>query len=183
MLGLPFGADYSDLPLRPGFLTLLDSFVKALEAKASPERSPVGTAWTLRGQKVEAKGPVLDGSSLKSDALLKLTRDGAQHRLATSLIGAYTLTLDGRVERRIAAAHAREVDFRPRKVVEVTPAGAQGESHPPIDVSWAVALVLLGAMTGELALRAFFRARMQSDVPSSEAPPSTRTPPSARAAS
>jgi hypothetical protein len=180
MLSLPLGAEYSELPLRPGFLTLVDAFLRELAVRATPARGTVGTTWTLRGERVVGYGPLTDGkleaaqassgADARSGASVRLVREGAIGRFVPALIGAYTLTMDGKSERRVAVANAQELDFRPRRVEEATLSGSGKAARPPVDVSWVVALILLLLFASELGLRAFFvsKARTEVRVPSTK---------------
>jgi hypothetical protein len=60
---------------------------------------------------------------------------------------------DGKEELRVAAPVERELDLRPRAAKSSADPGMLGERRASVDVSWAVALVLLGLLTAEMALR------------------------------
>jgi hypothetical protein len=94
-----------------------------------------------------------------------LVRDGVVSRVVPGLVGSYMFTIDGKQERRVVSPAAREVDFRPRKVPDAALEASEGTGHPKIDISWAIALVLLALFAAELAMRAFFRSRAESNVP------------------
>jgi hypothetical protein len=144
---LPFSTDVSDFPLRPGFLSLVDAVAAAAKARTLPTRTEVGTAWSFPGSiKLFAEGP--------QGRLPASKRDGALF-LAPSHIGAYRINVDDAKELRIASVPAREVNFQPRAFVERASRSAQGGSVGTVDVSWVVALVLLGLVAAELLLRAF----------------------------
>lgn len=148
---LPFSVDASDLALRPGFLALLDAFVIEAKQRASPRRGDVGVAWTFAGaRQVEVVGPT---------GRLDLSRDDGALRLVPPVAGAYRITIDGAKELRVAAPLARELDLRPRGVAPSATSSALGGGVAVVDVSWIVALVLLGLVAAELVTRAMTRAR------------------------
>jgi hypothetical protein len=153
---LPFGVDTSDLPLRPAFLALLDAWAAEARARNAPRRTDVGVAWNFPGARsLAVEGP--RGS-------VPVVRDGAfaGARAVPSLIGTYTITVDGKTELRVAAPIAREIDLRPRAAAPAAAAGnGFGDSHASIDASPSVALALLALLALEMALRLRARARLQ----------------------
>ena len=150
---LPFSIDASDFALRPGFLALLDAFVTEAKQRSAPTRGDVGVPWTFAGaSKIEAVGP---------SGPVKETREDGVLRLVPSLAGAYQVTVDGNKERRVAAPLAREVDLRPRAAAEVATSAALGGAVATVDVSWAIALVLLALCAAEIVVRALTRPRSE----------------------
>jgi hypothetical protein len=146
MTTLPFSVETSDLALRPGFLALLDAFVSEAKQRATPRRGDVGTPWSFGGaRQVEAQGPA---------GPLTASRDDGTLRLVPVLAGAYRVSIDGNKELRVAAPLAREIDLRPRAVASSATSAALGGGVAIVDVSWVVALVLLGLVAVELVLRA-----------------------------
>ena len=150
---LPFGIGASDLTLRPGFLGLLDAWVERARLGAAPRRGDVGVAWTFSGARdLAATGPV---------GPMEVARDGETARVVPPLIGAYSIQLDARrapgggdkAEVRVAAPPLREIDLRPRRASPSTSSQSLGDTHAAVDVSWAVALVLLALTAAELVLR------------------------------
>ncbi len=151
---LPFAIDASDLPVRPAFLALLDAWASEARARAAPRRTDVGVAWTFPGARsVEVEGP---------GGRLPATADGALARVVPPLLGAYTAKVDGKTELRVAALVPRELDLRPRAAAPAAGGSGLGDSHAAIDVSSWVALLLLGLVALEMALR--LRARARVDV-------------------
>ena len=75
------------------------------------------------------------------------------------LAGAYRVNIDGNKELRVAAPLAREIDLRPRAVAESATSSALGGGVAIVDVSWMIALGLLGLVAAELIARAQARAR------------------------
>ena len=151
MTTLPFSVETSDLALRPGFLALLDAFVTEAKQRATPRRGDVGVPWAFAGARtVEAKGPL---------GAVTVTRDDGALRFVPVLAGAYHVTIDGAKELRVAAPLAREIDLRARAVAESATSSALGGGVAIVDVSWMIALALLGLVAAELIARALSRAR------------------------
>ncbi|MDB4935285.1 MAG: hypothetical protein JWP87_2257 [Labilithrix sp.] len=148
---LPFSVEASDFALRPGFLALLDAFVSEAKQRATPRRGDVGTPWAFAGaRQVEAQGP---------SGTITATRDDGTLRIVPVLAGAYRVSIDGNKELRVAAPLAREIDMRPRAVAEGATSSALGGGVAIVDVSWMVALGLLGLVAAELLVRAWASAR------------------------
>jgi hypothetical protein len=150
---LPFAVEASDLTLRPGFLALLDAWVGGALVRAAPRRGDVGTPWTFTGRDVAIEGPA---------GPVAVTRDAppaAVARAVPALVGAYRIAIDGRKELRVAAPPQAELDLRPRATQENARGSALGDNHAAVDVSWAVALALLGLLALEMALRIYAKAR------------------------
>lgn len=143
---LPFNVDASDLPLRPGFLSLLDAWQASALERSSPRRQSVGNAWTFpAAASVRIEGP---------GGAVPVTRDGDVLRAEPGLVGAYQVTFGGgKTEQRVAAPVTRELELRPRRVAETAITSSVGTTRSQVDVSWIVALVLLGLVAGELGLR------------------------------
>lgn len=143
---LPFSVDVSDFTLRPGFLALLDSFVAEAKQRSVPRRGDVGSTWAFPGaHQVEAVGPGGPIAATREDGVL---------RIVPTLVGTYQLGVDGAKELRVAAPIARELDFRARAVVPAATSENLGGGVAVVDVSWVVALVLLGLVALEIIVRA-----------------------------
>jgi hypothetical protein len=141
----------SDLPLRPGFLSLLDAIAVAAKERSAPLRGDVGVPWVFGGaRQVEAEGPV---------GKLEAVRDEGVLRIVPALAGPYRITVDGVKELRVAAPIAREVDLRARAVAPGTTSSALGGGVSVVDVSWAIALALLALVAAEIVVRALTRPR------------------------
>lgn len=148
---LPFSVNASDLTLRPGFLGLLDAWAAEARARATPRRGEVGGAWTFPG----ASSVAVDGPS----GPLPVTREGGTPRAVPPVLGAYRITVDGKKELRVATFNPRELDLRPRAAAAGALTSTVGDRRAVVDVSWAVALVLLALVAAELGLRALARGR------------------------
>jgi hypothetical protein len=158
---LPFTIDVSDFALRPGFLAMLDAFVAEARQRAVPRRGDVGVPWTFAGaQKLEVQGP--------GGAALAPSREDGVLRVVPAIAGAYRIAVDGAKETRVAAPIAREIDLRPRAVAESATSSKLGAGVAVVDVSWVVALVLLGLVAAELVARALGKPRRE--------PPATPDP-------
>lgn len=160
---LPFSVDASDLALRPGFLALLDAFVGEAKQRAAPRRSDVGVPWSFNGAtKVVVEGP---------KGPIPTALEGGTTRAVPELIGSYTVKAFGTQELRVAAALAREIDLRPRKVAGGAAASNLGGGVAIVDISWVVALILLAIVAAEILVRAFAGAGTgpTASIPFSEA--------------
>ena len=153
---LPFSVEISDFALRPGFLALLDAVVGEAKERSTPRRGDVGVPWVFCG----ARSAVAEGPQ----GPLVVTREAGVLRFVPPVVGGYQITIDGAKELRVAAPVAREIDFRPRAVAPGARSSALGGAVMNVDVSWIVALVLLGLVAAELALRALSRTRATEQV-------------------
>ncbi len=166
---LPFSVETSDLPLRPGFLSLLDAIVSSAKERSAPLRGDVGVPWAFAGARsVEADGP---------NGKMTASRDDGVLRLVPTLIGAYRLTIDGNTpsstvtgqgsapvkanekELRVAAPVAREIDLRPRSIAPAATSSSLGGGVSVVDVSWTIALALLVLVAAEIVVRAMTKPR------------------------
>ena len=153
LVTLPFSVDKSDLALRPAFLALLDAWMRVARERAAPKRTEVGTPWRFPGaRQIEAQGPA---------GPLAPTRDDGVARIVPPLVGAYRLTVDGKAEARVAAPDPRELDLRPRPAASGAAGAGVGEERAKVDISGEIALLLLAAVAGELALRLWSRRRVE----------------------
>lgn len=146
IVSLPFSLDTSDLALRPAFLALLHEWLMVALDHAAPLRGQVGASWIFPGARsVRVEGP---------SGPLVVARESGVARVSIPLLGVYRVTVDERMEPRVAQVDPREVDLRPRRLA--TGAGAidaAGQRRQLVDVSGYVALVLLVLLTLEMALR------------------------------
>ncbi|MGH7438580.1 MAG: hypothetical protein ACRENE_23070, partial [Polyangiaceae bacterium] len=146
----PMSVDASDLPLRASFLGLLSGWIRAARDHASPVRTDVAVPWKFPGAvRVEARGP---------DGPVTASREGDELRVVPEVAGAYEVKVDGRVEQRVAAPVARELDLRPRAASAGTGAEKGLRDTAAVDASGSVALAVLALMALELALRMRARA-------------------------
>jgi hypothetical protein len=150
---LPFSVEVSDLPLRPGFLSLLDAIAQDAKERSAPIRGDVGVPWTFAGaRQVDVDGPVGRVATARDDGAL---------RVVPTLIGSYRMLVDGAKELRVAAPALRELDLRPRAVAPSAMSSSLGGGVSVVDVSWVVALLLLGLVAAEIIVRATTHARRE----------------------
>ena len=145
VLTLPVSLDASDLALRPAFLAFLDAWEhEALERKAA-QRSDVGVPWTFPGARnVDAQGP---------SGAIAAARDERGVRVVPPVLGLYRISVDGRLEARVASPVARELDLRPRAAASTTAGEGLGDRRASVDFSGQVAILLLSLVAFELGLR------------------------------
>lgn len=151
-LTLPLATSESDFALRPAFLALLDRFVRIARARGGALRVDAGDAWTFDGAKtvkvfrVGEKGP-LDLIAVPP------TEIDRRLRVTPPVAGVYEVIQDGEHETRVATVAEREIDLRPRPVVQNARESRLGGSAGSVDVSAYVALALLILATAEIGLR------------------------------
>jgi len=159
VLSLPLRVEESELPLRPGFLMLLDRFADESQGHLVPERIAVGKFWSFpRTEAAVVTGP--DGA-----LPAPLGAEGSMFRAYPPTVGRYHVVAGAKKDERAAQLAPGELDFRPRAVATQGGPGPSGEGQGKLDVSWAFALGLLFLMTVELALRML--ARLRSQTPAS----------------
>jgi hypothetical protein len=141
LLGLPLSPMLSDLPIRPAFLALLDSFVREGMRRQQIVRSDVGATWTFEGNVASATGP--DDKPLD-------VRDG---RYTPDRIGQSTFFINGKPEVRIARATVPELELTPRRVAESEVISKNAAARPNYDLSRWIAFALLVVFVGEILLR------------------------------
>ncbi len=144
---LPFALDQSDLPLRPGFLAILDAFVARARARLSPRRSEAGASITVTEAAV-IKGP---------SGVIGHVREGAVTRAVLPEIGRYVINVQDRTEVRVVAPVPRELSLRPRAAPQGGHAKVGAAPGAKLDVSWVIALGLLVLFAGEIVMRVFVR--------------------------
>lgn len=156
---LPFAVDVSDFPLRPGFLALLDAIAADARERSVPLRGDVGTPWQFSGaNKVEAEGPMGHLVAARSEPS---AGELGMLQIVPTLIGPFHLTVDGTKELRVAAPSARELDLRPRAVAPAATSSSLGGGVAVVDVSWTIALALLGLVAMETIVRSLTRTRRE----------------------
>jgi hypothetical protein len=147
--GLPASAEDSDLPLRPGFLALLDHVLELARERSGPERSAPGTPWRFSvSQHPELRGP--GGRLAPSDA----DQSDAERVFFPELAGRYLVkTVDGTHERRVTL-DPLEITTEPREVAAAASTAGPNAASPGVDVSSELVMLLLGLVALELGLRA-----------------------------
>ena len=147
VLTLPLSLDESDLPLRPGFLTMLDAFVTRARSRASPRRSEAGATFAV------PDGSVVTGPR----GVVAVTREGGTVRVTTPDIGRYRIASADHTETRVIAPVPRELDLKPRAVAPQGHAKVGGSPVSKLDVSWVIAFALLLFFAAEILVRVFTR--------------------------
>ena len=159
-LTLPLATTESDLALRPAFLALLDRFVRIARARGGSPRVDAGDAWTFDGAKtvtVVREG----GGGPETRVKIPVIEADRRMRATPPVAGVYEVTIDGEREARVATVPEREVDLRPRPLVQNARDARLGGAAGSVDVSAYVALALMLLATVELAIR--IRARGRPD--------------------
>ena len=156
-LTLPLATSESDLALRPAFLALLDRFVRIARARGGSPRIDAGDSWTFDGAKVVT---VFREGNAGPASRTKIPVIEADRRMKAtpSVAGVYDVAIDGEHEVRVATVPEREIDLRPRPLVQNARDARLGGAAGAVDVSAYVALALLLLGTLELAMR--LRARL-----------------------
>lgn len=145
IITLPFSLDASDLPLRPGFLALLDAWIDQARQHVAARRAEVGATWIFPpGERITVTGP---------KGALPIARDQGALRASPPLIGTYLVEQGGRKETRVAQVPLREIDLRPRAAAKNATSSAVGGTQAPVDASPAIAAALLALVAAEMALR------------------------------
>ena len=152
-LSLPLTVDESDFVLRPAFLALLDRFVGTARARGGARQIDVGDAFTFDGFKDASieRLPVRAGEARR---VIPVVEQDGRRRAVAPLQGRYEVRLDGERAIRVATVPEREIDLRPRRVIDSARAAELGGVVPSIDASPYVALGLLVLGVLELFLRA-----------------------------
>jgi von Willebrand factor type A domain/Aerotolerance regulator N-terminal len=165
ILGLPFAVDASDLPLRPAFLAILDTFTREALGRVMLARTEVGTAWTFRASKpsaVSGAGPAGERLSLEGEGDRNVNSNANATRYAPSTLGQYSFVVDGKSETKIAAPILRELEMHARKVEETESESSASAARPNTDLSRALAFGLLVLFIVELLVRVFFQRRAEA---------------------
>jgi hypothetical protein len=74
-------------------------------------------------------------------------------RVVPPVLGLYRISVDGRLEARVASPVARELDLRPRAAASTTAGEGLGDRRASVDFSGQVAILLLSLVAFELGLR------------------------------
>lgn len=147
---LPLSSDDSDFALRPAFLVLLSHLVDTARSLGGATRTAVGSTWTFPG--IDDVSVSYLGASDEGQPQT-LTHQTSGYRFAPARIGLYEVKLAGNRTQRVASADETEIDLTPIELASAEQGEAFGTTSAPIDVSRYVALVLLGLLVLELALR------------------------------
>jgi len=144
-VGLPVSVETSDLPLRPGFLALLDHMVGEALRRRGPQTSEAGTEWWFPAagslQVIGPKGP-----------LTQREADG-QRLVAPDVTGRYAVSLGGRNETRFITLPAEEVLATPKGELPATWRSPRAAGAPLVDASPELGWALLALLALEIATR------------------------------
>jgi Mg-chelatase subunit ChlD len=144
-VGLPVSIESSDLPLRPGFLALLDHLVSEALRRRGPRASEAGTEWWFPG----AGALQVAGAS---GALALREVDG--QRVATpEVTGRYELNVAGKREARFITLPADEVLAKPARELPAAWRGTPPGGQPEVDASPELGWLLLALLAAEIAVR------------------------------
>jgi Mg-chelatase subunit ChlD len=157
-VGLPVDVQTSDLPLRPGFLALLDHIVSEGLRRRGPQASEAGSEWWF------AAGPTL---SIEGPSGALAVREADSQRVATpELAGRYQIKLGGKPETRFATLAPQEILTAPQRDLPATWRSAGSAGPPQVDASPELGWALLGLLGVELLVRGFrlFRERRPRDA-------------------
>jgi hypothetical protein len=144
-VGLPVSVDGSDLPLRPGFLALLDHMVSEALRRRGPRASEAGTEWWF-----PSGGPLTISGASGPIAL----READGQRVATpEVTGRYELNEAGKRETRFITLPAEEVLATPTRELPAAWSGAPGGRAPEVDASPELGWLLLGLLALEIGVR------------------------------
>jgi len=164
-LGLPASVDQSDLALRPGFVALLDHFVRLASERTGPRVSEVGRSWRFPSD--AAPSVIGPEGPLQS----RLVTTDAQGLLAFEppLLGRYQISADAKREERVATITADEILNEPVPYVGDQSSAALAAKQPLLEISSEIALAALALFTLELALRSWRRFKLSSQKSDSPA--------------
>jgi hypothetical protein len=150
VLTIPTSTDESDISFRPLFLALLERFVEAAQGRNGAHRTEVGQPWAFEGARsLEVDGP--------TKSRLPVAEEPTRKLVTPDRIGTYQIKVDGDTFARTVAPSEREVDLRPRSLAAAAVSPTLGDVHARVDLSPYLAVVLLGLLVGELALRLWAR--------------------------
>jgi hypothetical protein len=158
IVGLPFSADVSDLPLRPGYLALLDAWVARARDRGAGTRLEAGQAWSAGPDDV-LDVVALDARGAKQGAPLAVERTPDARRVRPRAVGAYgvTLTPKGGTPRKDVRAVApvpREVDLAPRPLAPTVASGDRsGLERATVPLGPVLAVLVTAIAAIELLVR------------------------------
>jgi hypothetical protein len=148
-VGLPSSAEDSDLPLRPGFLALLDHVLELARQRSGPDRSPPGTAWRFSAsQKAEIRGPA--GRLAPAEA----EPNDDERTFFPALAGRYLVKTVDSTQERTVTLDPQEITSEPRQPTAAAKRSESGKGAQGVDVSSEVVTLLIALIALEVALRA-----------------------------
>jgi hypothetical protein len=167
IVGLPFSPEVSDLPLRPGFLGLLDAWIARARERSTGARLEIGQAWSAGADDaIEAVTLGARGERLGDPLAAERAPDAV--RVRPRAIGPYLVSItpkggSQRREVRAVSPAPREVDLAPRPLGPSVAAGEKSgleRATVPLGPTLAALVTALAAI--ELLVRG---ARLLAPVP------------------
>lgn len=152
---LPVSVDQSDLALRPAFLALLAELVENADRRAGSSRSVAGEPWIFSEGDIVIDGP--EGRLDLEERTVPDAGSGAKEFVAVPAVhGRYRLASNAATRSRVATIEADEILAAPRSP-KASAADGQDEPVPWTDTSAELAVILIGLVGLELALRLWGR--------------------------
>lgn len=167
IVALPFSAETSDLPLRPGFLGLLDAWIARARERGAGARLEIGQAWSAGADdalEAIALGPRGD----RAGDPLAMERAPDAVRVRPRALGSFLVTVTPkggapRREVRAVTPAPREVDLAARPLAPSVAAGAKsGLERATVPLGPALAALVTALAAIELFVRA---ARLLAPAP------------------
>jgi hypothetical protein len=144
-IGLPVSIEGSDLPLRPGFLALLDHLVSEALRRRGPRASEAGTEWWF---------PAAGALQITGGSGPLALREADGQRVATpEVTGRYELNVAGKRETRFITLAAAEVLTKPTSELPAAWRGTRPGGEPQVDASPELGWLLLALLAAEIAVR------------------------------
>lgn len=144
-VGLPASIEKSDLPLRPGFLALLDHMVGEALRRRGPRTSVAGTEWWF---------PAAGNLQITGAAGQLATREAEGQRVATpDTTGRYQITLNGKQDTRFITLPAEEVLQSSKHELPAAWRDGEAAGAAQVDASPELGWVLVLLLALELAVR------------------------------
>ncbi len=156
LVGLPSSPDESDFALRPGFLGLLDHFLRLAREHSGQRRSTPGDAFRFP---IEVKVEVLAADGV---ALTREVEGDAEHRqqlFRPELAGRYRVRNEDGDSERVVAFDSAEIQALPRPPAPAAARGGQAKARSEVDASPEATLVVAGLLGLEACVRLLRRIR------------------------
>ncbi len=144
-VALPVSVEVSELPLRPGFLALLDHMVGEALRRRGPRASEAGTEWWFPAsgvlQVTGSAGPLV------------VREADAQRVTVPETTGRYEINLNGKREARFITLPAEEILNVPKQDVPSAWRASKTGAAPHVDASPELGWLLLGLLGLEIGAR------------------------------
>lgn len=174
-MALPLGVDHSDIALRPAFLGMVDQWVSELRMRGAGTLGDAGQVIELPTSDAVAVTFTGPRGNLR-EAVVAESR-GDRRRFELARIGRYDVKAGAETTTRYVRVPPAELDLRPRELAPRAASGGQGGRKRNVDLSPYVAVLLLGLLVCELAVRTASarRATEPSATPPEATPPDAST--------